>query len=902
MIGSTLSHFKITGKLGEGGMGEVYRAEDTSLDREVALKVLPAELASDPERLARFEREAKTLAALDHPNIVTIYTVEEAEGVRFLTMQLVDGRQLSELIPRGGMSVERLFELAIPLAEALAAAHEKGVIHRDLKPGNIMVTTDGRVKVLDFGLAKLQPEAAVAATTEARTEALTGEGRILGTMPYMSPEQLEGKEIDARSDIFSFGAMLYEMATGVRPFQGDTSVSLISSIVKDTPQSVDQLKGELPHHLARIVNRCLEKNPKRRYQSAIDVYNELDALRKEVDSGIVRPSSAEVSATDVSAAVATPPRPRRWWPVAAAAGAVLVVGLVLWLGRREAPAPEQAVVSSEPVASLEKQTPMIVVLPFENLGSSEDEYFADGMTEEITSRLAVVSGLRVISRSSAVQYKENRPPLKQIGEELGVDYVLEGAVRWARADDGSRVRITPQLVRVADDSYLWASSYDRVIEDVFAIQAEIATEVARELGLTLLEPERQELEARPTENLEAYQAYLRGEHHENLPDYSEENRRQEVEAFQRAVDLDPGFALAQAALCHAHSFYYRLGYDLTPARRAMAKEAFDRAMALDPDSPRVLFQLGFYHYYIEGDYDAALSKFLAAAEAYPNDGQILAATAFIWRRQGKFEEGIDRLKQAFEVSPRDAQIAALIGEYSMMARDYPQAVEYLDIAIGLAPDNDWSYNVKSHTLLSWRGDLEGSRRVLESLPGIDRGDDGYYWGWSAYLLLNRDFEKLLELLDNVSFESFSSQLVSIPVELDRGETLRFLGRAEEARVAYEAARVVLEKELEERPDDFRLHSALGLAYAGLGRKAEAIAAGKRAVEMQPVEKDAYIGPLQVKHLAVIYSRLGEPDLAVDQLENLLSIPSRTSVEILRLDPVWDPLRDHPRFQALLESG
>ncbi|MGB5814339.1 MAG: protein kinase, partial [Thermoanaerobaculia bacterium] len=617
MIGTNLSHFKITGKLGAGGMGEVFRAEDTTLDREVALKVLPTELASDPERLARFEREAKTLAALDHPNIVTIYTVEEADGVRFLTMQLVEGKQLSELIPRGGMPVERIFELGIPLAEALAAAHEKGVIHRDLKPANIMVTTDDRVKVLDFGLAKLQPDTAVVATTEARTEALTGEGRILGTMPYMSPEQLEGKEIDARSDIFSFGAMLYEMATGERPFQGDTSVSLISSIVKDTPRSVDELKGELPHHLARIVNRCLEKNPKRRYQSAIDVHIELDALRKEVDSGIVQPSSAEVSAADVSAAVAPRPRPRRWWPVAAAAGAVLVVGLVLWFTRREAPAPEEAVVSPEPAAGLEKQPPLIVVLPFENLGSSEDEYFADGMTEEITSRLAVVSGLRVISRSSAMQYKESRPPLKQIGEELGVDYVLEGAVRWARADGGSRVRITPQLVRVSDDSYLWASSYDRVIEDVFAIQSEIAAEVARELGLTLLEPERQELEAKPTDNLEAYQAYLRGEHHANLPDYSEENRRQEVEAYQRAVDLDPGFALAQAALCHAHAFYYRLGLDLTAARRAMSKEAFDRAMALDPESPRVLFELGFYHYYIEGDYDAALDKFLAAAEAYP---------------------------------------------------------------------------------------------------------------------------------------------------------------------------------------------------------------------------------------------------------------------------------------------
>ena len=900
MIGTTLSHFRITGKLGEGGMGEVYRAEDTTLDREVALKVMPTELASDPERLARFEREAKTLAALDHPNIVTIYTVEEADGVRFLTMQLVDGKQLSELIPRGGMPVDRIFEVAIPLAEALAAAHEKGVIHRDLKPGNIMVTTDDRVKVLDFGLAKLQQDTAAVATTEARTEALTGEGRILGTMPYMSPEQLEGKEIDARSDIFSFGAVLYEMATGERPFQGDTSVSLISSIVKDTPQSVDALKGELPHHLARIVNRCLEKNPKRRYQSAIDVYNELDALRKEVDSGVVQPSSAEVSAADVSAVVG--PRRRRWWPVAAVAVLVLVAGLALWIGRRQAPVAETAAVAPESAAGVEEQPPMIVVLPFQNLGSSEDEYFADGMTEEITSRLAVVSGLRVISRTSAMQYKESRPPLKQIGEELGIDYVLEGTVRWARGDGDSRVRITPQLVRVADDSHMWASSYDRVIEDVFAIQSEIASKVVQELGLTLLEPERQELAAQPTENLEAYQAYLRGQFHDNRPDFSEENQRQAVEAYERAVDLDPGFALAQAALCHAQAFFYRLGYDLTEARRDMAKEAFDRAMALDPESPQVLYEVGFYHYYVEGDYEAALRKFLAAAEAKPNDGLILAATAYIWRRQGRFEEGIDRLKRAFAVSPREAQIAALIGEYSQQSRNYPQALEYLDIAIGLAPYNQWPYRMKVDTLLAWRGDLAESRRVLESLTTGTAGEQEQYFGWSSLYRLSRDFEKLLELQENASFEWVTGQLSSAPVELGRAETLRFLGRAEPARAALEAARIVLEEELEQRPDDFRLHSSLGLAYAGLGRKAEAIAAGKKAVEMQPVEKDAYIGPLQVEHLARIYAQLGEADLAVDQLDYLLSIPSKLSRPLLRLDPRWDPLRDHPRFQALLESG
>jgi hypothetical protein len=419
MIGQTIRHYRIMEKLGAGGMGEVYLAEDTKLKRQVALKLLPTDMAGSQDRLERFQREAETLAALDHPNIVTIYSVEEDQGVRFLTMQLVEGKRLSELIPNGGMPVQRIFDIGIPLADALAAAHEQGVIHRDLKPGNIMVTDRGQVKVLDFGLAKLLPEVAPPRDTELATEPLTAEGRLVGTMPYMSPEQLEGRDLDARSDIFSLGVLLWEMATGARPFQGDTSVSLISSIVRDRPAPVDRLRQELPHHLGRVIGHCLEKDTEQRYQSVKDVRNELAALSKEIESGDVQPSSA---------AMATVQHPRRrWWPVAAGVWVVLVVLAALWLGRLRAP--------PLPVAETPAQRPMIVVLPFENLGPAEDEYFADGMTEEITSRLAAVTGLGVISRTSAMQYKEDRPPMKQIGEELGVDYVLEGTVRWAKGAD-----------------------------------------------------------------------------------------------------------------------------------------------------------------------------------------------------------------------------------------------------------------------------------------------------------------------------------------------------------------------------------------------------------------------------------------------------------------------------------
>ncbi len=907
MIGQTLGHYKIVAKLGEGGMGEVYRAEDTTLKRQVALKVLPPDLVGNQERLERFQREAETLAALDHPNIVHIYTVEEADEIRFLTMQLVEGKRLLEVIPRGGMPLEKIFKVAIPLADALAAAHEKGVIHRDLKPANIMVTEEGSVKVLDFGLAKLQHETAAPQTTEAPTEALTGEGKILGTMPYMSPEQLEGKDLDARADIFSLGIVLYEMATGERPFQGDTSISLISSIVKDTPSSVDTVRQELPHHLARIVNRCLDKNPKRRYQSAIDVYNELDVLRREVESGVVssgvsQPTSAEMQA-------ARPPTKRQWWPVAAVAAVVLAAGIAFWMGRGEDAEQEkgdaaiaESTAHGEPATLSEAYVPAIVVLPFQNRGSSDDEYFADGMTEEITTRLAGVSGLRVVSSTSAMLYKENRPPLKQIAEELGVDYVLDGSVRWARGDDGSRVRITPQLVRTADDSQVWADSYDRVIDDVFEMQSEIASEVVAQLGVTLLEPEREELDIKPTDNLEAYQAYLRGKYGQDLPDFTEEHRRQIIDNLQQAVDLDPDFALAHAGLAHAHSFYYRLGYDLTDARRSMAKEAYDTALALDSESSQVLYETGYYHYYIEQDFDAALSKFLAAAEANPNDADILSATAYVWRRQGKFKEGIERLERAFELSPRHSQVASHIADYSQQMRAYQKAVEYFDIAIGLAPQEEWPYVQKADTHVLWTGDLDEAQRILESLPGTAEGTTPQlHWQWTYLSRLRRDFARVLELQDEVPFDWYDNQMASFPKQLIRAEAFHFQGDSESAKAAFEAARTELEKALEERPEDYRLYGSLGIALAGLGRKDEAIDAGRKSVEMQPVDREAYIGFFNDTATTEIYTRVGELDLAIDQLDYLLSIPSKFSVSVLRLDPRWDPLRDHPRFQALLEK-
>jgi serine/threonine protein kinase len=434
MIGQKLSRYKITDKLGEGGMGEVYLAQDTELDRKVALKMLPAEMADDPERLERFRREAKAVAALNHPNIVTIYSIEESEGTRFLTMELVEGESLDRLLPPGGLPLSKVFDIAIPLADALAAAHERGIVHRDLKLANVMVNRDGRVKVLDFGLAKLADSGAALADGEvtemATRTALTGEGMVMGTAPYMSPEQVEGRAVDHRTDIFSLGIVLYEMATGRRPFQAETSAALVSSILRDTPPPVSEVNVALPRHLGRIIQHCLEKDPRNRYQSALDVRNELKSLRREVDSGTVTTGSGAVREVPGEARGERRSSAGIWAALAAAAALILAVGW--WLGRGTGPAPQQErspTAASRPAAT-QSVTPSVAVLPFANLSADPDnEYFTDGLTEELIQALSKVEGLRIPARTSVFALKGSNLNVQEIGSRLGVDNVLEGSRR-----------------------------------------------------------------------------------------------------------------------------------------------------------------------------------------------------------------------------------------------------------------------------------------------------------------------------------------------------------------------------------------------------------------------------------------------------------------------------------------
>ena len=798
-------------------------------------------------------------------------------------MQLVEGKRLSDLIPNRGMPLERIFEIAIPLADALAAAHEKGVIHRDLKPGNIMVTDDGRVKVLDFGLAKLRPELDAGEATALPTEPLTDEGRILGTVPYMSPEQLEGKEIDARSDIFSLGD--HPPRDGRRgaavPGRQLGVFDHLLDHQETRPSEIDAVRSDLPHHLAQDHSPLPRKGiPEQRIQTALDVRNELEDLRRE-----------EIS----HETVATPTVPgleghakRRWW-LAAAAVLVLLGVTFGYLQLRTEPRQDDVL---EPKA----EPPKIVILPFENLGPPEDEYFADGLTEEIISRLAAVKGLRVISRTTAMQYKGERPPLQQIGEQLGVEFVLEGSVRWARGDEAyGRVRITPQLIRVEDDTHLWATSYDEVLDDIFAIQTAIARAVVEQFGVSLADLQGLDQETKPTDSIEAYQAYLKGVHLIHQPEFGRSHWEAIVQSFQRAVALDSEFALAHGYLAQAHAGMVHHGHDVSPFRRRASQDAAEKALALAPDDPRVLYHVGFYYYHAEKDYDEALTYFERAARGLPNDADPIAAFAYVQRRLGRYEEGVENLKKAFALSPRNADFPAMLCQFLLHLRRYEEAVPHCNQSIALFPGQTFAFEVKARIFLLWKGDTHQARTVREANPAfLNRDSVELCW-------LERDYPKLLNLLEPADDSWFRGQTEAYLLNLPQGQVLELLGERDLARDAFEKAQRALEEAISETPGDARLHSSLGLTYAALGKKAEAIQEGTRGAALMPISKDAFIGDERLRDLAKIYVMVGEPEAALEQLEVLLSRPCDMSVAWLRLHPAWDPLRDHPHFEALLEK-
>jgi serine/threonine-protein kinase len=661
MVGKTLGHYKILEKIGAGGMGEVYLAEDTKLGRQVAIKVLPPDLAANQERLDRFQREARTLAALDHPNIVHLYSVEHAGDVHFLTMQLIKGERLSERIPKKGMPMDEFFEIAIPLADALRAAHEKGITHRDLKPSNVMVDSEDRVKVLDFGLAKLRLPDQDPDSSERPTEAKTQEGVVLGTVPYMSPEQVQGQQIDHRTDIFSLGILLYEMLAGVRPFQGDNSASVISAILRDTPQRVTELKSSLPTRVSQIIHRCLEKAPKKRYQSAYDLRRDLEDIKNEVASGEAAVPSG--STARIKRLPSLSPA------VVLAALAVLAVftALYLWKDRLQLPRAEAPRIAS------------LVVLPLQNFtGESEQEFFVDGMTDALITDLSKIGSLKVLSRTTAMRYKGTDKTLPEIARELSVDAVVEGSV----VRDGEQVQIKTQLIDAASDSYIWSETFERELSNVLTLQSDIARSIAAAIKVSLSPEEESRLVKEREVNPETYQAYLRGMFWLNKG--TPEGIMKGMAFLREAVEKDPGDPLAYAGLALG---YITVAHGPQPPADALhqAKSAAEKAIRLDDTLAEAHAALGFIQGYYEWEWELARKTIDHALEISPSLAIAHYHDSWLDVLFGRMEEAIAAHKRAQQMDPLMPLHTAWLGEIYRMEGRYEEAIAEAEKSIEMAP-------------------------------------------------------------------------------------------------------------------------------------------------------------------------------------------------------------------------
>ncbi len=628
--GTRLGPYDIVAPLGAGGMGEVYRARDTRLGREVALKVLPEAFARDSDRLARFEREARIVAGLNHPNIVTLFSVEDVGGIRFLTMELVDGQSLDKHVAPGGLPLARLLDLGIALSDALVAAHEKGVVHRDFKPANVMVTREGRVKVLDFGLAKIEQSKGELVASQTGTLPLSTSvpGEVVGTVGYMAPEQIRGEAVDARTDLFALGIILYELAAGRRPFAGATAADVSSAILRDAPAPLASVRTDLPADLDRIVGRCLEKNARDRVQTALDVHNELRRLKQTIE-----------------------------------------------IGDYARPAPQG-------VAS-------IAVLPFANRSRDEaDEYFCDGLADELLNVLAKMRRLRVAARTSSFHFKGRNPTIAEVGSALNVATVLEGSVRKA----GNRVRISVQLVKVSDGYHLWSETYDRTLDDIFAVQDDIAGSVVRELRSTLLGEVADSMTSRDVtaelataakgrgRNAEAHRLYLQARHF--LERRTPEDVAKGIAYLAESLAMDPGNALAWAELGGAYSTESEL-----PAAEGCrrARDAVDRALALEPDLAEGHAQLAGIQMFHTWDWRGAETSTRRALELAPGNALVLRRAGMLAVIQGRVVEGLALAARAVEQDPLSASAYSYYAMALHAANRLEEAEQACRKALELAP-------------------------------------------------------------------------------------------------------------------------------------------------------------------------------------------------------------------------
>src|SRR5436190_814173 len=896
IVGASIAHYQIESPIGVGGMGQVYLARDERLGRKVALKFLPERLTANNTQLSRFKSEARAASALNHPNILTVYEIGREGNRHFIATEFIEGVTLRATLARGRMSVHDTLEVAVQVASALAAAHKTGVVHRDIKPENIMIRPDGYVKVLDFGLAKLI-EQKLASDNQDLTITNTQQthpGLLVGTPRYMSPEQMRGEKADARSDIWSLGAVIYEMVGGVPAFAGATPSDCIASILKTEAPPLSRVAPAAPTELQSILHKALRKNRDERYQTIAEMLADLRSLQGKLE----RAASA--------------PKIERAWLWGAAAIVFIAIGALFFTRYRSLPFGERAPSSSSAVsaglparANIPEKS--IAVLPFENLSRNpENAYFAEGIQDEILTRLSKIADLKVISRTSTQHYKSVPTNLPEIARQLGVAHILEGSVQKS----GDAVRVNVQLIKAASDSHLWADTYDRKLTDIFSVESEVAKSISDQLQAKLTGREEQVIAAKPTDNPEAYDAYLRGLAYSLKTANTSTNALGAQKYLKEAVRLDPKFAVAWALLSYVEARGYITQFlQPTVALREEAQQAAKRALTLQPNLGEAILAKGFYHYACLKDYDSAVRYFEQARPLLPNSSRIPELLAYVTRRQGKWERSESYFNEAERLDPRNVSLLTQHGLSYKDRRLFPEAWRKFEQILNITPD-DLDTIVEKAVIAQAEGDLQRASALLAPLqPAAD----------DTNALETQAYQAILERRP----AQIMSRLKDILVKPDpalgfyKGELRFWLGWTQEvvgdhvaAEESWRQARSELESFLKEQPENHILLGDLALTDMSLGDKAAALTLSERGMTVNPIEKDAVTGPASIEFFARVAAQAGEADRAMAALQKLLSTAysgplgpaAPLTPALLRLDPMLDPLRNDSRFQELVAPG
>jgi len=868
-----IGNYQILEEIGRGGMGRIYRARQRHSRRIVALKRLLSCHADSQKTLARFRREAEAVASLDHPNILPIYEVSESEeGLPFFSMKFAAGGSLLDAAPALRSEPRHAVALMAKVARAVHHAHAQGILHRDLKPGNVMLDGRGEPLVSDFGLAKWLD------TTDDFTRTPT----VFGTPGYIAPEQVNGSagQLAPAADVYSLGAILFDLLTGRPPFLGEHALAAIQQASAKPAPKLRTLAPTLDRDLETICAKCLEREPTARYRSADDLAEDLERWL-EGRPIVARPVSAPVRALRWS---------RRNPAIAAMAALLLVmgagVGVMIWKGEMASP----------PVSS------GIAVLPFESLSpDNENAFFAQGVYEGVSTKLAKLSDLKVISHNSVARYRGVHNT-QEIGRALNVAYVLEGSVRR----NAGRIFFNVQLIDTRTGAHVWAESYDRNSNDVFAIQTEVAQKVADRLGAELSSVEKVAIQEPPTADLLAYDLYLQAKDLINGISFStraKEDLFQAVQLLDQAVARDPSFFDAYCQLAGAHDRIYFLGFHHTDARLKLSETTIQSIRRLRPESGEMHLALAQHLYWAFGDYDRAKEELAAARRTLPNESRIPLLSGYIDRRQGHWEKSLEEMKQALELDPRNFSIRQQISLTCLALRRYKETAATLDDVLAIAPRDVATKVRRAWVDLQWRSDPKPLHRTIETAVAQDpSAAPVIVFQWLALALSERDPAAAQHALAAMPPGGCYDENIPFPNSWCEGLVARLRGDEPAARAAFANARRELEQIVRDQPDYAAALCALGVVDAALGNKEDAIREGERAVELVPASKSAIDGAMFTQYLTVIYAWTGDKDRAIQRLTEAVKLPgSHVTYGHLRLDPIWDPLRGDPRFDKIVAS-